>query len=60
MCFPLFRVSKKYWLAPLTAVTPREDTLIGGKYPVRAGQTIGVPALCVHRDPEVWGEDVCA
>jgi cytochrome P450/NADPH-cytochrome P450 reductase len=47
-------------LAPMHSVTPREDTIIGGRYPVRVGQTIGIATLCIHRDHDVWGEDVGA
>jgi cytochrome P450/NADPH-cytochrome P450 reductase len=43
--------------APSVGITAKEDTLLAGKYPVKAG----VPLLClfpkIHRDPLVYGED---
>ena len=57
-CFQYPKSLTQSWPAPFIAVTPRETTVIGGKYPVQAGHTIGVPILCIHRDPDVWGEDV--
>ncbi|KAJ7772252.1 fatty acid hydroxylase [Mycena metata] len=40
------------------AVVPLEDTTIGGgKYFVKAGQTIMIQVWNMHRDPLVWGED---
>ncbi|KAJ7027601.1 fatty acid hydroxylase [Mycena alexandri] len=40
------------------AVVPLEDTTIGGgKYFVKAGQTIIIHVWNMHRDPLVWGED---
>lgn len=59
MSFQLVRASlRSPWLAPLIGAKSRENTVIGGKYPVLVGNTIGVNTLCIHRDPEVWGEDV--
>ncbi len=41
------------------AVVPLEDTTIGGgKYFVKAGQTVIIQVWNMHRDPLVWGEDV--
>lgn len=34
-----------------------EDTLLGGRYPVRARQPIFTLLPALHRDPAVWGED---
>ncbi|MFG2888755.1 bifunctional cytochrome P450/NADPH--P450 reductase [Streptomyces sp. NPDC048248] len=34
----------------------REDTLIGGRYPVRAGELVTVLTPMLHRDP-VWGDN---
>ncbi|MET9293903.1 cytochrome P450 [Streptomyces sp. NPDC003077] len=34
----------------------RQDTLLGGRYPVRAGQLISVLTPMLHRDP-VWGDN---
>ncbi|GAA0943035.1 bifunctional cytochrome P450/NADPH--P450 reductase [Actinocorallia libanotica] len=43
--------------APAFAVQPYEDTVIGGRYPVRRGQTLLVLTPLLHRDPAVWGPD---
>jgi cytochrome P450/NADPH-cytochrome P450 reductase len=43
--------------APAYAVEPLEDTVIGGRYAVRAGETIQVLIPQLHRDP-AWGENV--
>src|SRR3954452_25433489 len=43
--------------APAFAVQPFEDTVIGGRYPVRQGQTLLVLTPQLHRDPAVWGAD---
>lgn len=40
-------------------VTAMEDTtLLGGKYAVKAGETLIVANAVAHYDPAVWGEDV--
>ncbi|GAB2925403.1 cytochrome P450 [Streptomyces heilongjiangensis] len=39
------------------AVEAREDTVIGGKYPVRKGQHVLVLHAALHRQPE-WGDNV--
>ena len=57
-CFQHTKSLTQPWPAPIIAVAPRETTVIGGRYTVQAGHTIGVPTLCIHRDPDVWGEDV--
>ncbi|MGI5196293.1 cytochrome P450 [Streptomyces sp. CA-288835] len=43
--------------APGYAVEPLEDTVIGGKYSVRKGESIQVLIPQLHRDP-AWGENV--
>ncbi|WEH13639.1 cytochrome P450 [Streptomyces sp. VNUA24] len=43
--------------APAYAVEPLEDTVIGGRYAVREGETIQVLIPQLHRDP-AWGENV--
>ncbi|MEX3105403.1 bifunctional cytochrome P450/NADPH--P450 reductase [Streptomyces sp. ST1020] len=43
--------------APAFAVEPVEDTVIGGKYAVRKGETLMVLTPALHRDP-AWGENV--
>lgn len=50
--------SLRLWpTAPSYAVEPREDTVIGGRYAVRAGQTLMVLTPALHRDP-AWGDNV--
>ncbi len=44
--------------APLIGLYSRDnETTIGGKYVVRADQTIYVLSTMLHRDPAVWGAD---
>ncbi|RPD56624.1 cytochrome P450 [Lentinus tigrinus ALCF2SS1-7] len=43
--------------APIRTVTPVEDTVLGGKYPVEKDVTIIVGIYTAHKDPKVWGED---
>ncbi|WP_030671784.1 bifunctional cytochrome P450/NADPH--P450 reductase [Streptomyces sp. NRRL B-1347] len=50
--------SLRLWpTAPAFAVEPIEDTVIGGVYPVREGETLMVLTPALHRDP-AWGENV--
>ncbi|KAL4974704.1 cytochrome P450 [Aspergillus desertorum] len=42
---------------PLFTVEAFEDTLLAGKYPVKAGETIVNLLAKSHLDPEVYGED---
>ncbi|NUP35773.1 MAG: cytochrome P450 [Streptomyces sp.] len=50
--------SLRLWpTAPAFAVEPVEDTVIGGKYAVRTGETLMVLTPALHRDP-AWGENV--
>ncbi|MFC7010439.1 bifunctional cytochrome P450/NADPH--P450 reductase [Streptomyces viridiviolaceus] len=50
--------SLRLWpTAPGFAVEPIEDTVIGGKYAVRKGETLQVVTPTLHRDP-AWGENV--
>lgn len=44
--------------APAFALSPRQDTLLGGRYAVTAKDTILVIVPMLHRDPEAWGPDV--
>jgi cytochrome P450/NADPH-cytochrome P450 reductase len=41
--------------APVFAVYPYEDTVIGGRYYLRKGTFIYVLIPMLHRDPTVWG-----
>ena len=43
--------------APGYTRVAREDVVLGGKYPMNAGDWIVIPLPLVHRDPEVWGPD---
>ncbi|MGV9356011.1 bifunctional cytochrome P450/NADPH--P450 reductase [Streptomyces misionensis] len=50
--------SLRLWpTAPAFAVEPLQDTVIGGKYGVRKGETLMVLTPALHRDP-AWGENV--
>ncbi|MHC5908609.1 cytochrome P450 [Streptomyces sp. S6] len=50
--------SLRLWpTAPAFAVEPVQDTVIGGKYAVREGETLMVLTPALHRDP-AWGENV--
>lgn len=47
--------------ASFREVAPFEDTTLGGgKYAVKKDTTILCALYTTHRDPKVWGEDVCA
>ena len=43
--------------APAFNVTPYEDTTLGGRYEVPAGQPIMILIPQLHRDKAAWGED---
>ncbi|MFJ5999937.1 bifunctional cytochrome P450/NADPH--P450 reductase [Streptomyces sp. NPDC092370] len=50
--------SLRLWpTAPAYAVEPLEDTVIGGKYAVRKGESIQILIPQLHRDP-AWGQNV--
>jgi cytochrome P450/NADPH-cytochrome P450 reductase len=54
----VLKESLRMWpTAPAFAVQPYEDTVIGGRYPVRKGATLLVLIPQLHRDPAVWGAD---
>jgi cytochrome P450/NADPH-cytochrome P450 reductase len=54
----ILKESLRLWpTAPAFAVQPYEDTVIGGRYPVAAGQTVLVLIPQLHRDRAAWGED---
>ncbi|GGY00417.1 cytochrome P450 [Streptomyces minutiscleroticus] len=42
--------------APAFSREAREDTLLGGRIPLRAGQSVMVSTPALHRDP-VWGDN---
>ena len=43
--------------APAFSVSPFEDEIVGGKYPLPKGTFISVLGLSLHRDQTVWGDD---
>jgi cytochrome P450/NADPH-cytochrome P450 reductase len=43
--------------APSIGLTAKEDTVIGGKYPVKAGAPLLALFPMIHRDPIAYGED---
>lgn len=52
----VLRESLRVWpTAPAFAVYPKEDTVIGGRYAVKKGDTLLVLIPQLHRDPAVWG-----
>lgn len=44
--------------APLFSLYAKEDTMLAGKYPLSKGDGINVLIPKLHRDTEVWGDDV--
>ena len=44
--------------APAFGLQAREDTVIGGRWPIRTTDVVMVLLPNLHRDPKVWGEDV--
>lgn len=50
--------SLRLWpTAPQFGLFAKEDTMIGGKYPIKKGEGVSVVLPQLHRDKEVWGED---
>ncbi|MFC0211390.1 bifunctional cytochrome P450/NADPH--P450 reductase [Paenibacillus chartarius] len=50
--------SLRLWpTAPQFAVFAKEDTTIGGKYPIKKGEGAAVILPQLHRDRGAWGED---
>jgi cytochrome P450/NADPH-cytochrome P450 reductase len=43
--------------APIISLTAKEDTVLDGKYPVKAGSPIVALFSMIHRDPVAYGED---
>lgn len=43
--------------APMIGLTAKQDTVIGGKYPIKAGSPLAALLVAVHRDPVAYGED---
>ena len=44
--------------AVMMGLTPFEDTTLGGKYLVPKGTIVSITVAWLHRDPEIWGDDV--
>ncbi|PRX70698.1 cytochrome P450/NADPH-cytochrome P450 reductase [Cohnella sp. SGD-V74] len=50
--------SLRLWpTAPGFDLYAKEDTVIGGQYPMKKGDTVSVLLPQLHRDKEAWGED---
>ncbi|WP_051217632.1 cytochrome P450 [Paenibacillus assamensis] len=43
--------------APAFEVYAREDTILGGEYPIKKGESLIVLLPQLHRDKDAWGED---
>ncbi|KAF1911690.1 cytochrome P450 [Ampelomyces quisqualis] len=43
--------------APSISLTAKEDTVLDGKYPVKAGSPLAALLPMIHRDPVAYGED---
>jgi cytochrome P450 / NADPH-cytochrome P450 reductase len=51
----ILKESLRLWpTAPAFAVYPAEDTLLAGKYKIRAGEGVTVLIPMLHRDPLLW------
>ncbi|MBE5106005.1 cytochrome P450 [Bacillus thuringiensis] len=44
--------------APAFSLFSKEDTMLGGEYPLKQGDEITVLIPQLHRDKTIWGEDV--
>jgi cytochrome P450/NADPH-cytochrome P450 reductase len=54
----ILKESLRLWpTAPVFALYAREDTLLGGAYPIAKGDQLSVLIPMLHRDPRVWGDD---
>ncbi|MBU2659739.1 bifunctional P-450/NADPH--P450 reductase [Bacillus cabrialesii] len=50
--------SLRLWpTAPAFSLYPKEDTVIGGKYPITTKDRISVLIPQLHRDQDAWGKD---
>lgn len=50
--------SLRLWpTAPQFSLFAKEDTVIGGKYPIQKGEAISIIIPKLHRDKGAWGED---
>lgn len=46
-----------YPTAPAFSLYAKEDTVLGGKYPIAKGQPVTILTPQLHRDKSAWGED---
>ncbi len=46
-----------YPTAPAFSLYAKEDTVLGGEYPISKGQPVTVLIPKLHRDQDAWGED---
>ena len=54
----VLKESLRLWpTAPAFSLYPREDTTIGGRYPLVKGDNVLVLLPMLHRDRAVWGDD---
>src|SRR5262245_57525454 len=54
----VLKESLRLWpTAPVFALAPYKDTVIGGRYRLKRNHQIVVLSPMLHRDPEVWGAD---
>ncbi|PUA36516.1 NADPH--cytochrome reductase [Paenibacillus elgii] len=50
--------SLRLWpTAPQFSLFAKEDTVIGGKYPIKKGEAVSIVLPKLHRDKGVWGDD---
>lgn len=50
--------SLRLWpTAPQFSLFAKEDTVIGGKYPIKKGEAVSIIIPKLHRDKGAWGED---
>jgi cytochrome P450/NADPH-cytochrome P450 reductase len=51
--------SLRLWpTAPAFSLYAKEDTVLGGKYPLKKGESVNVLIPALHRDRTAWGDDV--
>ncbi|MFM1652948.1 bifunctional cytochrome P450/NADPH--P450 reductase [Brevibacillus sp. B_LB10_24] len=54
----ILQESLRLWpTAPQFGLFAKEDTLIGGQYPIKKGESVSVILPQLHRDKGAWGED---
>ncbi|SCW52892.1 cytochrome P450 / NADPH-cytochrome P450 reductase [Paenibacillus tianmuensis] len=50
--------SLRLWpTAPQFSLFAKEDSIIGGKYPIKKGEAVSIVLPKLHRDKGVWGDD---